>query len=98
MKLSQGMFAWNPGTSEVRAGPWPDTTGWTETYQMTGGGCWEFVRRLPSEQAKAHLYIQAMHLIVRDGVEPAAVHRAFQAFDEYVDALADDMPRLADSD
>lgn len=93
MKITQGMFAWNPGTDLVAAGPWPDTTGWSEDYTKVGGAFFGEVRAMTEKEATAYLFIQAMHLIVRDQVHAGDVHEAFMHFDEYRAVLADDMPK-----
>jgi len=46
-----------------------------------------------SELRKLRLFLLAVHMIVRDGIEPLAAHRALMAFGEYRDGCAEDMPQ-----
>ena len=93
MKLKKCMFAWNSNSNEVEVGPWPDISGWSLKYTMTAGATWVHVRDLTHDQCIRYLYVEAMHLIVRDKVDPMAVHNAFYIIDEYRDGLAVDMPK-----
>lgn len=45
--------------------------------------------------ARAVLFIEAMHLIVRDKCDPQAVHQAFLAIAEYSAGCSSDMPGIA---
>lgn len=81
-------LCWNPGTSEVAIFP-PDhvSTG----YRCSGLGCYSYVKRLQdAESIKLVVFIAAHHLIVRDGCNPAAVHKALLGIREYVMGLSDD--------
>ena len=93
MNLTNAMICWNPGTAQVALVAWPDSIGVSRQYSHTGGAAYRVVREAPFEERKASAYIEAMHLIVRDRVEPMAVHRAFLGLEEYVDGLSADMPR-----
>jgi len=42
-------------------------------------------------ESKMIIYVEAIHIIVRDKVDPVAVHKEFLNIDEYVDGLADDI-------
>lgn len=86
------VLCWNPGTAEVAVTPYPDVFGLSDRYQRTSMGVMTAVRSMGFEQAKLYCYIEAMHLIVRDGCDPQAVHRALLNVKEYVDACANDMP------
>ena len=59
---------------------------------MSALACHSEVRKMTLEQRKAHVYILAMHLIVRDNVDPIAVHRALLELDEYRAGCSTDMP------
>ena len=101
------MVCWNPddgafaSLGEMRdepAGavalvPWPDSAGVSDAYAMSWGACDRAVHRAPAEDRKALVFIQAMHLIVRDGCDPEVVHRALLGLEEYRAGLSDDMPR-----
>lgn len=88
------MLCWNPGTDQVRLVPWPDFARRSESYLMTGLACNAIFQKLDFEQRKAAVFIEAMHLIVRDKCDPLAVHRALLALSEYRDGCACDMPSL----
>jgi hypothetical protein len=40
MKLVEAMYGWNRNSDEIGVGPWPDTTGWSDRYSLTGGACY----------------------------------------------------------
>ena len=42
------------------------------------------------------MFIEAIHLIIRDKVDPVAVHNALLELDEYRDGLSSDMPGFID--
>lgn len=57
---------------------------------VTGGVC----TREELGMRKLRLFMLATHMMVRDGIEPIAVHHALLAFAEYRDGCADDMPEM----
>lgn len=59
---------------------------------MTGLACNMDMHKMTPEQIKTVCFVEAMHLIVRDGCDPLAVHKALLEVDEYRDGLAPDMP------
>ncbi|VVS93062.1 hypothetical protein [Desulfoluna spongiiphila] len=95
MKAEKCMFAWNRESSAVEVGPWPDTTRWSDRYDLTSGAA--AVRSSGLEMTHAeligHLFIEAMHLIIGDKVDPFAVHNEFCKISEYREGLASDIPR-----
>lgn len=93
MKLKEVMFAWNPG-GEIKVGEWPDRTGWTRPYLMTSGACYVDVQKFNGQRAALFVFVEAMHIIVRDNVDPKSVHREFMKIDEYRDGCAIDMPKI----
>lgn len=54
--------------------------------------CWICLDKKTFEQRKTIIFIEAYHLIVADGCDPAAVHRALWPLAEYRDGLAEDFP------
>lgn len=64
----------------TRAGRWADGLGAAHE--------WTF------ETAKAWLFMTFAHIVVRDGVPAAEVHREFLKIEEYRDGLSDDMPGI----
>jgi len=93
MKSAKAMIAWNPNTNEIKVGPWPDSTGWSKNYSMTSGACYLSRHRKPNIW-KMMNFIDAIHIIIRDKVDPMAVHNAMLVLDEYVDGCSDDMPGI----
>ena len=89
------MLCWTPRTRDVALIRWPDESGANRNYERSALACFSDFRKLSFEKRKAQIFIQALHLIVRDGCPSDAVHTALLGLEEYVDALADDMPRGA---
>lgn len=92
MNATDTMLCWTPGTDEVALVPWPDSRGRSDRYRMTTLACTFDMKKMTFEQRKAIVYIEAMHLIVRDHCDPLAVHRALLDLDEYRDGCSADMP------
>jgi hypothetical protein len=102
--------AWNskrslPGMAELRAsgakgdgavevGEHPDTTGWTDPYDQTITCC-EFGRGgLELSSKIAALFIDFHALVVRDGIDPLALHREFLKIEEYRYHIHPDIDRV----
>lgn len=88
------MLCWNPGTSEIALVPWPDVDRRSEGYTRTALACTSSVHEMTGAERTAIVYIEAIHLIVRDKCDPMAVHAALLGLSEYVGALACDMPGM----
>ena len=73
---TDSMLCWNPHTDQVALVPWPDTAGRGDGYACTHLACWAHMHKATFEQRKMIVFIEAYHLIVADGCNPAAVHRA----------------------
>lgn len=86
------MLCWNTDSADVALVPWPDPKGLSCRYQRTSMACYSEVQHMTFEQLKTQCFIEAMHLIVRDGCDPQAVHRALLGVTEYADGCAPDMP------
>ncbi|MFM0514248.1 hypothetical protein [Paraburkholderia sp. RL17-373-BIF-A] len=84
------MLCWNP-RGDVCLIPWPDTTGESDAFERTSGACYTHIETAGFEQRKAHAFIAAMHLIIRDGCDPVTVHCALLGLDEYRDGLAPEL-------
>lgn len=96
MNAKNAMLCWNPESSEVALVPWPDRKGAGDKYacstlacNFSGAGS---THHRTVEERKLIVFIEAMHLIIRDKVDPMAVHNALLDLDEYLDGCADDMP------
>ena len=94
MDATEAMLCWTPDSGAVRLVRWPDLSGKSNKYEMTGLACYSHVREMSFEQRKALVFVEAMHLIVRDGCYPKAVHDALLGLREYRDGCACDMPGL----
>lgn len=96
MKLAEALIAWNPGTDQVRVGPLlrdgaEDWTAHPQRFGMTGGAAYTEVRKMQGIEARHYAMSEFIGLVVRDGVDLAAAHRAFCAIDEYRAAIPCDV-------
>ena len=57
MKLVEAMYGWNQNSDEIDVGPWPDTTGWSDRYSLTGGACYTNIRQMAPDQLAAQIFI-----------------------------------------
>jgi hypothetical protein len=89
----EAMLCWNPDSADVTIVQWPDTHQLSDKYQRTSLACFSGFSKSRFEQRKTQIFIDAMHLIIRDGCDPMAVHKALLVLPEYQDGLAEDMPR-----
>jgi hypothetical protein len=85
------LLCWNPGTNQVALVRHP-AEGRAKGYSRCVLACCSGVKKLSFEERKALVFVEAMHLIVRDKVEPMAVHNALLGLAEYRNGCADDMP------
>lgn len=99
MNLLNTMICWIPDTDDVFLHPWPDNRDdlgrkekETGKHYMTGGACYTAIHKMSFEKRKMHVFIEAIHMIVRDECDPIAVHKALLGLDEYNDGLAADVP------
>jgi hypothetical protein len=98
MKLLEAIIAWTPARwADLR----PETAGQVAVLPVTEAGeAKRFAMRagagssalasLSEEGRVARLFIDFQTIVVRDGIEPQAVHRAFLAIDEYRFRIAPD--------
>ena len=91
MNAKDTMLLWNPQTGDVLLQPWPDADHQYRSYR-SGLACYAIVTDASFEQRKMYILVEAMHLIVRDGIDPIRLHHCLLGLDEYRDACADDMP------
>ena len=107
MKLltaDKATLAWNPDSDEVAVVERPDETAapseWarhrlaTAKYKRSCLGCCRYVSEADFAFRKLIVFVEAMHLIVRDGVDPQALHKALLQLKEYRDGLSSDMPGM----
>ncbi len=84
------MLCWDFDSDRVALVPWPDTRRLSDAYDCTSLACYTEIQDMDFEARKKAVFIEAMHLIVRDGCDPLAVHRALLGLEEYRDGLAED--------
>lgn len=96
------MLCWNPTWLDEDLGyelgkvalvPWPGR-GRGKEYRMSSLACDVDVRESSFKQRKAKVFMDAIHLIVRDGIDPEVVHQALLGLEEYRDGCSDDMPGI----
>ena len=100
--LKHAMIAWNradatfgnPG--EIMVIPHPDQRGFCNHFrlQMTTGACWTVWARWTKQQRLLQLYIEAWHIVSRDGVDQMSVHDALMVIPEFRDTLSEDFSFL----
>src|SRR5512145_766585 len=90
VKLSEAMLLWNPGTNQVRVVDHPPKDKYFE-YQCSALACYASFRMLNIKEQTLMLFIDAYTLVVRDGVNPKAVHNALLCIPEYRKCIPDDM-------
>ena len=86
------MLCWKPGTDQVALVPWPNTSDRQGRLPMSGLACYSSIHKMTFEERKARVFIEAMHLIVRDKCDPMAVHLALLPLEEYRAGCSADMP------
>ncbi|AWN37268.1 hypothetical protein [Methylobacterium radiodurans] len=99
MKQLDAIIAWTPArwaelrpetAGQVAVVPLPDQEGVARRYMMRAGASSSALQALSEEARIARLFIDFQTLVVRDGLDPQAVHRAFLAIDEYRFRIAPD--------
>ena len=97
MLLKDSLILWNPARSEpkhsgkeisvvINGSRLPES----KNYKYSGGGCYAETQNLTHAEAMAYVFRDAMQLIIRDHMDPDAVHAAFCEIREYRDGLSDD--------
>jgi len=101
MKATAMMIAWTPAdedgrlantAGQVRIGPWPDRTGWSDAYRMTEGACQRHWHETGEDTLVLLVMLAFINVVVRDGVPVDRAHRAFLGIDEYRARIAPDVP------
>ncbi|SDA14862.1 hypothetical protein SAMN02799622_01221 [Methylobacterium sp. UNC378MF] len=99
MKQIDAIIAWTPArwaelkpdtAGQVVVLPAPDTAGEAKRYMMRAGASSSAMAALSEEARISRLFIDFQTLVVRDGIDPQAAHRAFLAIDEYRFRIAPD--------
>ena len=90
--IDNWMVAYTPGDPEsVKVGPWPDHTGWSRRLDFTSGCCELARHEWPEDRKVMMMFIDFHALVVRDGMNPPAVHREFLKIDEYHRRISPDI-------
>lgn len=85
------MLVYNPKSDQVKVVPWPDRTGLSRPYKRSVLACFSDFHEMPEEKRELTMFIEAYQGIVRDGVDPKAMHHAMLAIDEYRNRVAMEM-------
>lgn len=84
------MLAWSPESGEVRLISWPDMQRQSQGL-MTCLACDIETRQSNFEQRQTIVFIQAIHLIVRDKINPMKLHDVLMELEEYKQSISTDM-------
>ncbi|CAN7475776.1 hypothetical protein [Caballeronia sp. LjRoot31] len=90
--LTNTMICWKPG-GDVKLMAHPCRPRGASRGWRAVGACDSEYHEATPEQRKTMIFIEAVHLIVRDGCDPQTVHAALCGLEEYRDGLSYDMPR-----
>ncbi len=66
MNAKDTMLCWDPDSERVALMPWPDRARRSDAYRMSGLACYSHVQGMTFEQRKTVVFIEAMHLVVRE--------------------------------
>lgn len=91
MKYKEAMVAWSRHTDQIKVGPWPQRDGWSKPYRYSVGACFLKVREMTQDKVGGKVFIDFHSIIVRDGVDIAAAHKAFLQIDEYREYISGDI-------
>lgn len=92
LPLTEAMIAWQPRTDRVKVGPWPDESGWSDDFLMTGGACYRDVLEM-DEATRRRYALNLFHtLVIRDGVDPMAAHKALCRITEFARSINTECP------
>src|ERR1700710_1980283 len=87
MKQIEAIIAWTPHRwSELK----PETAGEGKRCWVRAGASSSALPALSEEARIARLFIEFQTLVVRDGIDPQAAHRAFLGINEYRSRIAPD--------
>lgn len=107
MKQIEAVIAWTPlrwaelkpeTAGQVMVLALPDTGEEAKRYMMRAGAVFSGLQALSEEARIARLFIDFQTLVVRDGIDPQAAHRAFLQIDEYRYRIAPDTEGAAFED
>jgi hypothetical protein len=90
ISLLNHMVCWKPSTKEVKlfSHPGDETSrGWSSI-----GACDSRYKRASFRVRQTLIFMDAMHLVVRDGIDPIKLSAVLENLKEYRDGLAIDYP------
>lgn len=97
LTADRAILCWDPESAHVQVFEFPPPDGnWARWsgFECTALADDARIHAMDFEQRKQAVFIEALHLIVRDGCNPVAVHRALLNLKEYRAGCAPDMPGL----
>ena len=93
MKLKDAAIYWDPRPGgRCVVAPFGRETVVTRALPCSTGSVHTKVCTLSPVKARAFVLAEALHMIIRDGLDPQTVHKALLEIDEYRTACANDMP------
>lgn len=101
MKYKDVMYAWSPDDlmfrgrktiGEIKVGPHPDKTGWSDAFSYSAGSCFLETKKLKGPALIARIFIDFNTLVVRDKIDPEKAHAEFLKIDEYRKFISIDTP------
>lgn len=98
MKYKDCLIAYTPAWDEssqtkgqIKVGYCPDEDGWSDAYSYTTGGVFTNRQKMDHWQQVSMMFADFHAAVVRDGVDPQDVHKAFLAIDEYRKVISPDI-------
>lgn len=94
MKANEALIAWPPGSKdEIGVGPLlaVGARDWTHPYRYTGGAAFTQTRDKAGVESVAQVFVDFHTIVVRDGLDPVAVHREFPKIEEYADNVSPEL-------
>ena len=90
--IDQWMVGWTapetgePRSQEVRVGPWPDKTRWSDAYDSTAGCAFSDWHKIETDEEKIDELIRGFFfLVLGERIDPDAVHREFSKIKGYLE-------------
>jgi hypothetical protein len=98
VSIRDHMITWTPADWQddptrggARVVKHPDTSGRGSRYKYSAGACWGEVREWNKKDRTILVLSDALAMILRDGLDPAEVHRALWVLEGYRFGLPDDV-------
>jgi hypothetical protein len=101
MKAHEALIAWTPANwpvagktqGQVKVGPQISDPhhDWTTSFSFTCGAADTARRTWRGDRSVAQVFIEFNTIVVRDGIDPQAAHKAFPVIDECAEFISPDM-------